>query len=292
MRGACIDIGTNTTRLLVAEPDGGALREVVSVRHFLALRPDRDGIPPATVERLAAIVADGVRAARAHGVERVRVVGTAALRGAPNREAVCAAVLRAAGVAVEIISGEEEARLAFAGATGTLGATPSGLLGVVDVGGGSSELVAGTLADGVRWSASLPLGSGVLSDRHVRSDPPGAAELDAIRAEVRAALGAVRAPRPALALAVGGSATSLRGIVGEELDPGTLGRALAIVTGAPAAEIAARFEVAVERARLLAAGLLLLEEAWAAFGGAPLRIGHGGLREGVILQEVARGAPG
>src|SRR4029450_5176471 len=83
---ACVDIGTNTTRLLVAERDGARLREVVAVRRFLRLVPGEDGvIPAAPVERLGRIVAAHVRLARDHGVRDVRVVGTAAIRRAANR---------------------------------------------------------------------------------------------------------------------------------------------------------------------------------------------------------------
>lgn len=289
MRCACVDIGTNTTRLLVAEPDGAALREVATLRQFLRLRAQQcGGIPEATVASVASTVAALVRLAHRQGAERVRVVATAAIRSATNRDALCAAVTQAAGLAVEVLSGEEEARLAFAGATQTLDDAPEGLLGVVDVGGGSSELVAGTLVGGVSWATSFTLGSGVLTDLHVRSDPPTARELDAIRADIDAALLGVEPPLPRLAFAVGGSATSVRRMVGEELTPATLGAALQALTAAPAVEAARTFGVHAERARLLPAGLLLLEAAWAAFGGAPLQIARGGLREGVVLHELAQ----
>jgi exopolyphosphatase/guanosine-5'-triphosphate,3'-diphosphate pyrophosphatase len=192
-------------------------------------------------------------------------------------------------VEVEVLSGEEEAALAFTGAIATLAEPPpDGLLGVVDVGGGSSELVTGTAAGGVTWSASFPLGSGILTDRHVRSDPPTAAELDAIRAEVDAALAGLDPPLPLAAYAVGGSATSLVRVAGGTLDVGSIGRALDLLTAEPAAAAARRSDIHVARVRLLPAGLLLLEGAWRSFGGAPLRIAGGGLREGVVLRSLAR----
>jgi exopolyphosphatase/guanosine-5'-triphosphate,3'-diphosphate pyrophosphatase len=288
MRCACVDIGTNTTRLLVAEREGGRLREVVAVRHFLRLAPGADGaIPHDTVARLADVVAAHVRLARDHGVRDVRAVATAAIRSAPNRHELCRAVQRVAGIEVEILSGEDEAVLAFAGAIATLAEPPpDGLLGVVDVGGGSSELVTGTARDGVGWSASFPLGSGVLTDRHLRSDPPSAAELDAVRAEIDPVLAGLEPPLPRAAYAVGGSATSLVRVAGGELTPETIGRALRALTAEPAAAAALRFGIHAERVRLLPAGLLLLEGAWSAFGGAPLRIAGGGLREGVVLRTL------
>lgn len=289
MRCACVDIGTNTTRLLVAEANGAGLREVATLRQFLRVRPQESAaIRQATMARLCTTVARLVRLAHDQGAVRVRVVATAAIRGAPDRDELCRAIGAAAGVAVEVLSGEEEARLAFAGATQTLAHAPEGLLGVVDVGGGSSELVAGTLVGGASWSASLALGSGVLTDRHVRSDPPTADELDAMRAEIDAAIRDVGAPPPRVAFAVGGSATSLRRMTGAELTPAALDEALRALTAASAAESARTFSIHVQRARLLPAGLLLLQAAAAAFGDVPLRVAGGGLREGVVLHELAQ----
>jgi exopolyphosphatase/guanosine-5'-triphosphate,3'-diphosphate pyrophosphatase len=294
VRCACIDIGSNTTRLLVAEPADGGLREIVARRMFLPLAPAADGaIPPETIAVLATVVAAHAATARAHGARRLRAVATAAIRTAPNRDALCAAVAREAGVPVSVLTGAEEAALAFAGATGTLPRPPEGELGVVDIGGGSSELVAGTVAGGVSWYASLLVGSGLLTRRHVRSDPPAPAELAALRAAVAQAFAGVRAPRPAVAYVVGGSATSLRRLCGDDLSAAALDRALALVAAAPARDAARRLGLARERIRLLPAALLLLAAASEALGGAPLRLARGGLREGVILRdsgELPRGS--
>jgi exopolyphosphatase / guanosine-5'-triphosphate,3'-diphosphate pyrophosphatase len=289
MRCACVDIGTNTTRLLVAERDGDGLRELVAVRRFLRMAPGPDGaIPHETVQRLAEVVAAHVRVARDHGVSQVRTVATAAIRSAPNRHELCQTVQRTAGVAVEVLSGEEEAALAFAGAVATLDEPPpDGLLGVIDVGGGSSELVTGTPRDGVTWWASFPVGSGLLTDRHVRSDPPALDELAAARAEIDAALDGVLPPSPQAVLAVGGSATSLAAAAGGELAPETIARVLSVLIAEPTRDAARRLGLPVQRVRLLPAGLLALEAAWVAFDRAPLRVVQGGLREGVILRALA-----
>ncbi len=289
MRSACVDIGTNTTRLLVAEGDGGRLREVVAVRRFLRLVPDEDGsIPTATVAELARLVASHVQQADEHDAEHVRIVATAAIRAAPNRDELCAAVHEATGHAVEILSGEDEAALAFSGALASLQTPPEGLVGVIDVGGGSSELVAGTAREGVTWSASLPIGSGVLAHGHLHSDPPALHELAAVRAEIDAALSTVQPPVPRAVLAIGGSATTLAAATGGELVPATIARVLAVLLEEPAAEAAKRLGLHVERVRLLPVGLLALEAAWGAFGGAPLSVVQGGLREGVVLRALAR----
>jgi exopolyphosphatase/guanosine-5'-triphosphate,3'-diphosphate pyrophosphatase len=290
MACACVDIGTNTTRLLVAEREGEGLREVVAVRHFLHIAPGPDGaIAHQTVRRLAEIVATQVRLAHDHGASHVRTVATAAIRAAANRRELCEVVQRTAGVVVEVLSDEEEAALAFAGAIATVAdAPPDALLGVIDVGGGSSELVTGTPGNGVSWWASFPLGSAVLTERHVRSDPPALDELAAMRADIEAALDGIRPPTPQTVLAIGGSATSLAAAAGGELAPETIARVLAVLIAEPAIEAARRLSLPVERVRLLPAGLQALEAAWVAFGRAPLRVVKGGLREGVVLRALDR----
>jgi exopolyphosphatase/guanosine-5'-triphosphate,3'-diphosphate pyrophosphatase len=285
MNCACVDIGTNTTRLLVAERDGGRLREVVAVRRFLRLVPDEGGqIPAEAMAALAAIVAGHARVARQHAVSEVHVVGTAAIRAASNRDELCAAVHSACGVQVEVLTGEQEAQLAFTGALATLATPPTGPIGVIDVGGGSCELVVGTSADGVTWWRSVPIGSGTLAERHLRSDPPELAELADVRAEIDVALEDVDPPVTELVLVVGGSATMLAAASGGELEPASIARILAVLLEEPAAEAARRLGLHVERVRLLPAGLLALEAAWGAFGQAPLQIARGGLREGVVMR--------
>ncbi|MDQ3849442.1 MAG: exopolyphosphatase, partial [Actinomycetota bacterium] len=182
-RCACIDIGSNTTRLLVGEDRHGRLREVLAVRAFTHLGEACGAggrIAPEKMAEIAQVVTRQVHLARELGVDAIRVVATAAVRQAANREELTRAV-RATGVRMEILTGEEEARLAFAGAIGTLVDPPPGELGVVDVGGGSTELVVGTAARGVTWSTSLPLGSGSVTASHLASDPPSVAELAAVR---------------------------------------------------------------------------------------------------------------
>jgi exopolyphosphatase / guanosine-5'-triphosphate,3'-diphosphate pyrophosphatase len=296
VRSACIDIGSNTTRLLVAEPDGPGLREVLHRRMFLPLADGGSGaIDAETITVLASVVAAHAALARECGAERVHAVATAAIRRAANREALCATIWREAGVPVRVLDGAEEARLAFAGATATLPDPPDGVLGVADVGGGSSELVTGTVRGGVSWFASLPVGSGVLTERHVSSDPPTAKELAALRAAADAAFATVRPPRCVCAYAVGGSATSIRRLCGDELTPRSLEAAIAVVSAHPVREAAAGLSLARERVRLLPAGLVLLRAAAEAFGGLALEVARGGLREGVVLADFAaraRPSPG
>jgi exopolyphosphatase / guanosine-5'-triphosphate,3'-diphosphate pyrophosphatase len=287
VRVACIDIGTNTTRLLVAEPDGDGLREVAVMRSFTGLgHVRRNGaIDAHSIADVAEAVAVQVRGARDAGAAVVRVVATGAVREAVNGGELLAAVLGAAGTAPDVLSGEEEARLAFVGATAGTGLLPDQRVGVVDVGGGSTELVIGTPAGGVDWSVSLPIGSAVLAEHCVLSDPPTPAQLEAARAHIAMRFASLAPPPCATALAVGGSATSLGRLAGALLDAAVLERVLARLCSGPCEQLAVRLGLDARRVRLLPAGIIVLERAAQTIG-CPLRIGGGGLREGVVLEAL------
>jgi exopolyphosphatase / guanosine-5'-triphosphate,3'-diphosphate pyrophosphatase len=285
VRRACIDIGSNTTRLLVAECDGDRLLEVHQEKAFTRIGRGllRDGtISPAKIAEVVDVVIAQLQSAAELGVVEVRGVATAAIRKAGNGNALAAAIQKACGLQVEIVSGEEEARLAFLGAARTLDHVLDGELGVVDVGGGSSELVVGTAPDSVSWCVSFGVGSGDLAEEYLVSDPPSAAEIAAARAEVAHAIRGIDAPHPAEAVAVGGSATSLRRLAGPILDADAFRAALGLLAAEKAEEIARRFALEIERVQLLPAGLLILEAASELFGAA-LQIGNGGIREGVLI---------
>jgi exopolyphosphatase/guanosine-5'-triphosphate,3'-diphosphate pyrophosphatase len=286
VRRACIDIGSNTTRLLVAECGEHDLLEVHQERVFTrigrALRADGT-IAPEKISEVAEVVAGQLERARELGARNAHAVATAAVRRAVNGAALAEAIRDRTGLEVRILSGEEEARLAFVGAARTLGHVPGGALGVVDVGGGSCELVVGTAPDRVSWCVSVGVGSGDLTKDCLRSDPPSADELDAARTQLDAALSGVSVPHPDEAVAVGGSATSLRRLAGPVLDAEAFTRTLGLLASEHAAEIARRFALDVERVRLLPAGLLILEAASELFG-ASLQIARGGVREGVLLE--------
>lgn len=290
VRCACIDIGSNTTRLLVAERDqtrAGRLVEVAAHRAFVRLSAQerRSGVGPEKARMIADVVAEQALEARANGAAALRVVATAALRHAPGREGLVAALSAAAGVPVEVLSGEEEARLAFAGATAGLDPA-AGTVVVADVGGGSTELAAGVPGGAVHWWTSLPIGSGVLAETYLHDDPPGPDALAAARAAARAALAAADCPPATAAWAVGGSATSLRRLCGAQLTAAALDRALERLVALPARDVALDLELHVERVRLLPAGLVLLGEV-ARAAGCALHVGGGGLREGVVLDLLA-----
>jgi exopolyphosphatase/guanosine-5'-triphosphate,3'-diphosphate pyrophosphatase len=289
VRRACIDIGSNTTRLLVADCDGERLVEVHQERAFTHVRralTSTHEIEAEKIDEVVGVVAGQLQRARELGVADVRGVATAAVRQAANREALISALRESCGLEVEILSAADEARLAFSGAARTLGFIPSGPLGVVDVGGGSSELVVGTVPDQVSWYASFPVGSGQIADECLHSDPPSAEEIERASQRVHDVLDGVQPPPAACVVAVGGSATSLRTIAGPVLDAGAFTRVLALLAAERASELARRFGLDADRVRLLPAGLLILQAA-AQYFGAPLEVARGGLREGLLLEESA-----
>ncbi len=266
--------------------EGGAIRELMTQREYTRLGKalGRDKcFKPEKVEEVAGVVERQVRHARELGADRVRVVATAAIRQAANRDELVDAIERAAGVRPDVLSDEDEARLAFAGATRMLAAPPDGAIAVVDVGGGSTEIAIGTIEEGVSWTRSFRIGSGFLADSYLRSDPPAAAELDAARHHASGVFEGLRAPPVERAVACGGSAASLRRMAGAELTHDALERAVRLLASAPRADIAERFELDPERVHLLPAGVLILDAVSTELG-VPLKIGGGGLREGVVLE--------
>jgi exopolyphosphatase/guanosine-5'-triphosphate,3'-diphosphate pyrophosphatase len=274
---ACVDIGTNTTRVLVAELKDGRLTEVLQQRAFtrIGMAPE---ISAEKIAEVAQVVAEQVGIARDAGADDVRVVATAAIRAALNRDEFLAGM----PVAVEILDEDEEARMAFLGATSTLADELPGTVAVVDVGGGSTEIAVGTVASGVVWSSSFLVGSGVLADRYLLSDPPALEELRAARDHAMDVLATRAFPGADSAVAVGGSAASLRAVVGDTLDPPALKRALGTLCAGPRSDVAARYSLDAERVRLLPAGILILDAAAQRLR-RPMQIGRGGLREGLVL---------
>jgi exopolyphosphatase/guanosine-5'-triphosphate,3'-diphosphate pyrophosphatase len=146
-------------------------------------------------------------------------------------------------------------------------------------------VVVGAAPDRVEWWASVPIGSGALTDHCLHGDPPSPKELESARQEVAAALAGLAPPCPEVVVAVGGSATSLGRVAGPVLDALSLERALAVLTDGSATVVAERFFIDPERARLLPAGLLILQGAARLLEGA-IKVGRGGIREGVLLEAL------
>ncbi|MFV0129538.1 exopolyphosphatase [Streptomyces sp. HMX112] len=188
-RVAAIDCGTNSIRLLVADADpaGGELadldRRMTIVR--LGQDVDRTGrLAPEALERTFAACREYAAVIEEYGAEKVRFVATSASRDAENRDDFVRGVLDILGVEPEVITGDQEAEFSFTGATRELTGTDRYL--VVDIGGGSTEFVVGDTH--VRAARSVDIGCVRLTERHVRHDPPTPREVEAIRADITAAL--------------------------------------------------------------------------------------------------------
>jgi exopolyphosphatase/pppGpp-phosphohydrolase len=158
---------------------------------------------------------------------------------------------------------------------------------VVDVGGGSAQVVVGTRRGGPQWAGSIDLGSQRLTSRLLSGDPPGAKNVAAAKAETEPYVLQLEPPKPRTAYAVGGSARALKRMVGPRLGPEELAEALAILSTTPARVVAQKFEIDRGRTRTLAAGAVILSALQARLE-TPLKVVRGGLRDGAIGELEAR----
>lgn len=166
---AVVDIGTNSTNLLVVGADGADLARVVASTRLGEGLATNGVLSAAAIARTVEVVASHAATAQSHGVERLVVTGTAACRRATNTGDLAGAIASATGVSLEILSEADEARLAFAGALRGLPAVDLPTL-VIDIGGGSTEYVVG-VRDAEQW-ASIPFGAVTSTESHFSADPP------------------------------------------------------------------------------------------------------------------------
>jgi exopolyphosphatase / guanosine-5'-triphosphate,3'-diphosphate pyrophosphatase len=223
-RVAVVDIGTNSTRLLIAEVDGRSLTELEreSIVTRLGEGVDATGrLGDEPQARVFGVLDRYAEAIERHGVERRVVVMTSAVRDAANGAEFAETVTGRYGLEGRTLSGDDEARLSYLGATAARDPDDPAPLLVIDIGGGSTEMIVGARGH-VEFHVSTQVGVVRHSERHLRSDPPTPAELDALAADARRALEAAvpadvrRGARSAVAVA--GTATSCAAI-DLELDP-------------------------------------------------------------------------
>ncbi len=216
-RVAAVDCGTNSIRLLVADVgEDGALVDLDRRTEVVRLGEGVDATGEISLAALARTLAATARYAavvRALGAQRVRFVATSASRDARNAHLLVEGVRRLLGVEPEVVPGDEEARLSFAGATASLGAALGDPALVVDLGGGSTELVLGSRASAgspgqVHAATSVDVGCVRLTERHLHGDPPTPAQVAAARTDVAAALGRASSAVPL------GRARALVGVAG------------------------------------------------------------------------------
>src|ERR671936_1288504 len=212
-RVAAVDIGTNSTRLLVADVDDGRLADIE--RHTRITRlgegvDERHRLLPVPIARVRNVLSDFRRTAEELGAERTLAIATSAVRDADNGEAFLGEIEWSYGFATRLLAGDEEALLTFRGVTAAHPLAPGTL--ILDVGGGSTELVFGG-PDGVRWHDSLDIGSVRLTERHLHSDPPTREELaecaDAVRSLLAERVPAELRSDATAVVGVAGTVTSL-----------------------------------------------------------------------------------
>jgi exopolyphosphatase / guanosine-5'-triphosphate,3'-diphosphate pyrophosphatase len=298
-RLAAVDVGTNSTRLLVADVEGGRVvaehaREMIITR--LGKGVDRTGrFDPAALRRTLDVLAGYEATCRRLGVSRRRVVATSATRDAGNRRELLDGVRALLGVDAEVLSGEVEAATAYRGATHDLPGEERTL--VVDIGGGSTELILGTRTP--EAMVSLDLGCVRLHERHLHTDPPTADEVAALRADAAARLATVTETLdPASAervVGVAGTITTVTaiGLGLDAYDPRRIHRSalgaaeIAAVAGKLAAmtvaERAALPVMAKGREDVIAAGALLLDELVRTFGFPRVIASETDILDGVLL---------
>lgn len=277
MRIGVIDVGSNTTRLLVARaaPDGLDPLETRKLRLSLGEEIERHGVvSDVHVAAAAKAVGEMARTARRERVDSLDVFLTAPGRQAANAPELVAALTRAASVQARVLTKEEEGTLAYRGAVLTAGIALPERIAVCDIGGASTEIAVGSPGSDPDWIESVDLGSVRLTAR-----------AGDMRPEAEAALAHLEPPSVEAALVVGGSARAARRLVGAELGETELAEALQIVETASPRQVADRFGVDRARAEILPAGVILLAEVQRRLG-VTLRVCSGGIREGAVLASL------
>jgi exopolyphosphatase / guanosine-5'-triphosphate,3'-diphosphate pyrophosphatase len=280
-----VDVGSNTVRLLVAERG----RTLLSERVMLHLGADieADGrIPPVKLDEVARVVRQFVRDGEAAGAATIEVLIASPGRQAQNGAELQRVLADASGRPTRILTAQEEGHLAFVGALSVADVPSRRTVAVVDVGGGSAQVVVGSGHDGPKWARSIDIGSQRLTSRMLSGDPPGAAAIGAARAEVEHYLDDFGPPAPRTTLAVGGSARALKRIVGSRIGVDELDRVLELLAVTPAATLVERYGMGEERARTLAAGAVIISGLQHRLR-TPLKVVRAGLRDGALLALAA-----
>jgi exopolyphosphatase / guanosine-5'-triphosphate,3'-diphosphate pyrophosphatase len=301
-RVAAVDLGTNSTRLLVADVEDGHIQDVVRQTRVTRLGEGVDArakLLPLPIARVRNVLTDFRRTIEQLGTERTLAIATSAIRDADNGEAFLGEIEWSYGFATRLLTGHDEALLTFRGVTSDR-AVDEGTV-IVDLGGGSTELVAAD-ANGVRWHDSLDIGSVRLTERFLHSDPATRAELDACADAVRALL-AERVPddvrESALrGIGVAGTITSLAAldleldeydrdrVHGHRLTLAALERQLERLASISIAERRRIRALDPERAPVIVAGVVIVREAVDFFGLEAIEVSERDILDGAALSAL------
>lgn len=305
MNLATIDIGTNTTLLLVAAVDDAGAVRVLEERAEITRLGRGIGaggaLGPEGIARTLAALTAFAEAARGHGA-RIFAIGTEALRRAPNASEFLSPAAGILGTTVEVIDGAREAALTFGAVLAAFPDARAGDVVVVDIGGGSTEIVVAHVGD-VGFRTSLPLGSVRLTERFVRHDPADDHEVAAIAGAVDAALAGVPFPARAQLVGVAGTVTSLAAMAqrltsydaarvhGYRLPADALAREIERLRRATQPERERMPGLDPRRADVILAGGLILQRIASAMQVSEIRVSDRGIRWG-LLHEVAAARQG
>jgi exopolyphosphatase/guanosine-5'-triphosphate,3'-diphosphate pyrophosphatase len=279
-RVAVIDIGSNSTRLLVADVAGGRVVPIErrSTVTRLGRGVDLSGrLAAEAIEAACAAVDPYVATLQELGAEAVDAIATSAVRDAANGSAFVAELRERFALSARVLDGEEEARLTYLGATSET--SPEVPTLVIDIGGGSTELIVGEERD-IEWHTSLQAGVVRHTERHLVSDPPAPVELEELADDLRGLIEAATAgaPRAVTGIAVAGTPTSLaaielglepydpRRVHGHTLELPSIQRMLSRLAAAPLAERTEIRGLHADRAPTIVAGVVTLVEVMRAFG--------------------------
>jgi exopolyphosphatase/guanosine-5'-triphosphate,3'-diphosphate pyrophosphatase len=303
-RVAVIDIGTNSTRLLLADVEGERVSEVERRSRVTRLGRGVDLSGQLSAEAIEAVceaVGDYLAICREAGVETVDAIATSAVRDASDGSAFLAELRERFALSARVLDGEEEARLTYLGASSEqLPAEPTL---IVDIGGGSTELVVGTGPE-IAFHASLQAGVVRHTERHISSDPPTAVELEALAADARGLIEASVAAHPEAAasegVAVAGTPTSLAAME-LELEPydpkrvhgcvlalRSIQRLLSQLASAPLSDRAQITGLHPDRAPTIIAGVVILIEAMRAFGLDRIRVSEHDILYGTAIAAASQ----
>ncbi len=290
---AAIDIGSNTIEVLIARCSPHNL-EIIEHQMTMARLgesvDDKGQIARDKFKLALETVRKYQKLAKNQGAEEILAIATEALREARNSQDFIEAVKRETGIEVQLISGYAEAVLDFYGTTYSY-STPSNV-GVLDVGGGSSEIVIAKNKD-ITWLTSIPIGSGAIHDRYLPSDPPTREEIEGARSYLASQLQMIRTPEsPSTLIVTGSSASSLLKLTRtafkldeqkERLTFDDLALCEGLMCALPAKEIAKRYDQRLERARVLPAGGLIIQAFMQHLHLNEVHVSSHGVREGALL---------
>jgi exopolyphosphatase / guanosine-5'-triphosphate,3'-diphosphate pyrophosphatase len=285
-RHSVIDVGSNTIHLLVGEVDGNAVLPVTGekVSARLGSGVEKTGkIEARRLEIAANAIALFARIAALNGVSEPVILATSAVRDAENGSELTERARELTGLKMRLISGKEEAVLGFRGAVSAIGPSRGGPVLVVDLGGGSAQLIVGEASSGPLMQVSLPLGSNRTTERFVENDPAKKKELRALDGHVKEMMPGWGLSQRVTVVAVGGSARAMLKITRDSLTVERLRRLALEVAEYPSAVLAREHGLSPERARVMPAAVTTLAAILEHFGKDGLTVARGGLREGALL---------